>query len=170
MGDFRVFVPDLFKRNPAKSEEEAEHCMNTLDWGKAVEYIGESYKHLQKDFKKVSIMGFCMGGALTFASITKIQGWHSASPFYGIPDLTQYKLSNITCPTLAHFGENDDMKDFSDPPSVKKLQEEVDKTKAPVQIKIWPNAGHAFSNQDSPNFNPSRRDASFRLTSDLFSR
>ena len=49
-------------------------------------------------------MGFCMGGALTLASTMKFNKWHSASPFYGIPDLCQFKLKNITCPILAHFG------------------------------------------------------------------
>jgi carboxymethylenebutenolidase len=60
-------------------------------------------------------MGFCMGGALTLASASKINGWHSASPFYGIPDLNKYKLSNIKCPVLAHFGGDDNMMGFSDP-------------------------------------------------------
>lgn len=49
-------------------------------------------------------MGFCMGGALTIAAISSIQGWKAASPFYGIPDLNAFKVSNIKCPTLAHFG------------------------------------------------------------------
>ena len=37
-------------------------------------------------------MGFCMGGALTIASLATSSGWHSGSCFYGIPDLNSYKL------------------------------------------------------------------------------
>lgn len=92
LGNFRVFVPDLYKRNPAQDEKEAEHCMNSLDWDKAIGDIEKAFNHMKENYEKVSIMGFCMGGALTFASISKIQGWHSASPFYGTPNLTKYKL------------------------------------------------------------------------------
>jgi carboxymethylenebutenolidase len=49
-------------------------------------------------------MGFCMGGALTFASLASFKNWKSGSPFYGVPDLNTFKLENIHCKTLAHFG------------------------------------------------------------------
>lgn len=89
---FRVIVPDLYKRNPAGDAKEAEHCMNSLDWENALKDIASVQKQLLSESQKVSIMGFCMGGALTFASVSKIQGWHSASPFYGIPDLNTFKI------------------------------------------------------------------------------
>lgn len=45
-----------------------------------------------------------MGGALTFASLSKIKGWKIGAPFYGIPDLNIFRLENITCRVLANFG------------------------------------------------------------------
>jgi dienelactone hydrolase len=111
-----------------------------------------------------------MGGALTFASISSIQGWKAASPFYGIPDLKSYSVANIKCSTLAHFGEEDPLEGFSSAKTARNLKEECEKVKAPVEVKIWPKANHAFSNQDSPYFNKEVRDQSFKLTQQLFEK
>ena len=94
----------MYNRNPAQDAEEAGHCMNSLNWIKALEDIKIVQDELLKKSEKVSIMGFCMGGALTFASICTFDKWHSAAPFYGIPDLKQFSLKNIKNPVLAHFG------------------------------------------------------------------
>jgi dienelactone hydrolase len=37
-------------------------------------------------------MGFCMGGALTFASLATIPGFKAGGVFYGIPDLNTFKV------------------------------------------------------------------------------
>ena len=46
--------------------------MNGLNWPNALEDIKEIKEHLEKDSKSVSIVGFCMGGALSFASAASI--------------------------------------------------------------------------------------------------
>lgn len=119
---FSVFVPDLYRTLPALSAEHAGHKMKGLDWKNALEDIKNTKEHFEQSGKKVYIMGFCMGGALTFASICSIPGWKAASPFYGIPDLKAFSLSNIKCPTLAHFGEEDPLEGFSCAKSAKSLK------------------------------------------------
>jgi dienelactone hydrolase len=37
-------------------------------------------------------MGFCMGGALTFASLATIPGFKAGGVFYGLPDLNLFKV------------------------------------------------------------------------------
>ncbi len=37
-------------------------------------------------------MGFCMGGALTFASLASIKGFNSGGVFYGLPDQNTFKV------------------------------------------------------------------------------
>lgn len=68
----RVFVPDLYRGRPAIDAEEANHKMEGLDWLKALEDIKGIKSHFDSNSKSVSIMGFCMGGALTFASLSSI--------------------------------------------------------------------------------------------------
>ena len=49
-------------------------------------------------------MGFCMGGALTFASLASIKGFKAGAVFYGLPDQKSFKVENITAKVIANFG------------------------------------------------------------------
>lgn len=88
--------------------------MNGLNWPKALEDIKTIKEHLEKNSKSVSIVGFCMGGALSFASVASIKGFKAAGVFYGIPDLNIFRLDRITANVIAHFGRLDPLKGFSD--------------------------------------------------------
>lgn len=88
--------------------------MNGLNWPKALSDIKSIKEHFEKDSKSVSIVGFCMGGALSFASVASIKGFKAAGVFYGIPDLNIFRLDRITANVIAHFGRLDPLKGFSD--------------------------------------------------------
>jgi carboxymethylenebutenolidase len=88
--------------------------MSHLDWPKAINDIKEIKNHFAKNSKSVSIVGFCMGGALTFASLSSIDGFKAGGVFYGIPDLNIFRLNKITANVIAHFGSLDPLKGFSD--------------------------------------------------------
>jgi carboxymethylenebutenolidase len=76
-----------------------------LDWKGAINDIAAAKKFLEgKRCKKIGILGFCMGGALTIAAAAMIPGFDAAAPFYGIPDLNTYHLENIKCKFQGHFG------------------------------------------------------------------
>jgi carboxymethylenebutenolidase len=66
--------------------------MNHLDWGKAINDVKAIKEHFASKGNEVSIMGFCMGGALAFASLASIQGFKNGAVFYGIPDLNTFKV------------------------------------------------------------------------------
>lgn len=89
--------------------------MNGLDWSKAIKDISSIKDHFNKNKLDVSVMGFCMGGALTFASLASIKGFRAGGVFYGLPDQNTFKVENITAKTIAHFGSEDPLKGFSDP-------------------------------------------------------
>ena len=40
----------------------------------------------------MSVMGFCMGGALTLAALTSIPNLKAGGVFYGVPDLNIFRL------------------------------------------------------------------------------
>lgn len=125
---YQVIVPDIYRGKCAKDREEAGHLMGGLDWKGAIADIAGAKKFLEgKHCKKVGILGFCMGGALTIAAVASIPGFDAAAPFYGIPDLSHYNTENITCKFQGHFGETDQMKGFSDPESGKTLEAKLKK-------------------------------------------
>lgn len=125
---YQVLVPDIYRGKCAKNREEAGHYMGGLDWKGALADIAGAKRFLEsKGCTKVGILGFCMGGALTIASVASIPGFDAAAPFYGIPDLKHYNIENITCKFQGHFGEKDQMKGFSDPESGKALEAKLKK-------------------------------------------
>jgi carboxymethylenebutenolidase len=67
--------------------------MSGLDWKGAIADIAGAKKFLEgKHCKKIGIIGFCMGGALTIAAAASIPGFDAVAPFYGIPDLSHYNI------------------------------------------------------------------------------
>lgn len=88
--------------------------MNHLDWKQALSDIGSVKGHFVGKGHKVSIMGFCMGGALAFASLSYYKGFKAGAVFYGIPDLNQFPIQKIDAKVIAHFGKEDPLKGFSD--------------------------------------------------------
>lgn len=88
--------------------------MSNLNWPKALEDLSTIKNHFSQFSKSVSVVGFCMGGALTFAALSSIQGWKAGGVFYGIPDLNIFRLDKITANVIAHFGELDPLQGFSD--------------------------------------------------------
>lgn len=99
--------------------------MNNLDWPKALEDIKNIKENLSKNAKSVSIVGFCMGGALAFASVASMSGFKSAGVFYGIPDLNVFRLDKITSKVIGHFGRLDPLEGFSDAKSAEKLSKDA---------------------------------------------
>ena len=125
--------------------------MGGLDFGAAVHDIVSAAKALKENgYTSVGITGFCMGGALTLAACSHSTEFKAAAPFYGVPDLSKAPVGNIKCPVLAHFGENDDAKGFSDPDTAHKLEKTCKDAGVEFTLHMWKGAGHAFMNQANP--------------------
>eukprot|EP01118_Nematostelium_gracile_P001909 TRINITY_DN11973_c0_g1_i2.p1 TRINITY_DN11973_c0_g1~~TRINITY_DN11973_c0_g1_i2.p1 ORF type:complete len:245 (+),score=84.66 TRINITY_DN11973_c0_g1_i2:22-735(+) len=147
---FMTICPDLFRGKVAQDAGEAHHLLTGLDWPKAVDDIRGAIQYLKKNgAKKVGVLGFCMGGALTIAS-SQVPEIDAAVPFYGIPDLSSINWDNVKIPFQLHFGQKDDMKGFSDPESAKKLENLLKEKGKKVELFLYENAGHAFNNMDRP--------------------
>jgi carboxymethylenebutenolidase len=153
---FRVLCPDLYRGKVSKDVDEASHNFKNLDWKNAVKDIEAAGLYLKSlGCTKVAITGFCLGGALTIATLTLYPDLFTAGvPFYGVPDLSNYNLGNIKCPILAHFGEKDCAAGFSDPEAARKLESASKEAGVNFTLHMWENADHAFMNQDRDTYNP----------------
>ena len=70
---FQVIVPDIYRGKVAKNHEEAGHLLQGLNWDGALKVIkGAQQLLVSKGAKKIGIMGFCMGGALTIAAVSSL--------------------------------------------------------------------------------------------------
>jgi carboxymethylenebutenolidase len=166
---FRVLCPDMYRGKIGKNSEEAGHLMGNLDWPNALLLIKSAGEYLKSlGCKKVFITGFCMGGALTIATIASFNVFDGAVPFYGVPDLTKFDLSNVKCPVVAHFGDLDQAKGFSDPEAAKNLEKNALEKGVNFKLRMWENVDHAFMNQDSHRYNADAAEKAIVETCEFF--
>jgi carboxymethylenebutenolidase len=163
---FVALIPDLYRGKVGKNHEEAGHLMQGLDMSAAVGDIDAAGTYLREKegCSKVFVTGFCMGGALTIATLANSKNFDKGVPFYGVPDFSKVELKNISVPVLAHFGEKDQVKGFSDPEAAKKLEEEMKNAGVDFTLHLWEGGNHAFMNQDSTNYQPEIAEKAFEET------
>jgi carboxymethylenebutenolidase len=144
---FLAIVPDLYHGKIAKDADEAGKMMKALDFGKAVQEIAGAVAFLRdKSSGKIAITGYCMGGALAFASAVNIPGLAAVVPFYGLPGDLDW--SKVTAPIQAHFATHDDWATVAGAEKIKAA------VTAPMELHVY-DAQHAFSNDRRPDvYNP----------------
>ena len=146
-GNLQVLVPDLYRGKIAEDNETAGHLMNNLDWEGAIQDISAAAKFLKsKGCVKVGVTGFCMGGALAFASAALIPSDVSAAaPFYGIPSTKLCDLTTIKIPVQCHFGKKDEIEGFSSKKDYDPVREKLEKAGVNMEFYEY-DCGHAFCN------------------------
>eukprot|EP01025_Chloroclados_australasicus_P042719 TRINITY_DN4542_c0_g1_i7.p1 TRINITY_DN4542_c0_g1~~TRINITY_DN4542_c0_g1_i7.p1 ORF type:complete len:272 (+),score=31.20 TRINITY_DN4542_c0_g1_i7:44-859(+) len=145
-GGYRCLIPDLYKGKIGVDKEEASHLMGNLDFQTAVEEIKQGVDYLKgTGSPKVACIGYCMGGALTFAA-AQHTNVDAAIPFYGIPQPGICVPSEIKVPIQAHFGLLDSLKGFSDPETAKSVEKAMKDAGCDCRFFYYEGAGHGFMN------------------------
>jgi len=143
---FLVALPDLYHGRWTTDPAEAGELMSKLDWHRAVEEIGaaaEIVKAHPRSNGHVGVIGFCLGGALSFAAASAVPTLEAAVPYYGIPPLDKYDLSKVKAPVLAHFASHDDWAKAS---VAQQIQSEFATRGQSMELHVY-EAGHAFSHE-----------------------
>lgn len=168
----QVVVPDLYRGKATDDREEAGHLMQGLDWEGAVLDIKGAADFLRsKGCQRVGVTGFCMGGALTLASLAKLgRALDAGAAFYGIPGASFADVTLIKAPVMAHFGELDAMKGFSSPDDARALEKRWDEAGVSNVVYVYANADHAFTNHKSPKYNKEVAEQALARTFAFFQR
>ena len=140
---FAAIVPDLYHGQIAKDADEAGRMMKALDFGKAVQEIAGAVAFLhERGSAKVAVTGYCLGGALSFATAVNVRGLAAVVPFYGLPgDLDWTK---VDAPVQAHFATHDDWATVAGAEKIKAA------VKVPMELHVY-DAQHAFCNDRRPD-------------------
>ena len=146
---FVAFAPDLYhgKVVPIGDAKNAEAAMMALDFGKALQEITGAVAYLKSHPRcngKIAVTGFCMGGALTFATAAAVPGLAAVVPHYGLPPSADW--SRVDAPIQAHFAIEDD---WATVDGAKAVQEQLAKYKRPMELHAYA-AKHAFCNDRRP--------------------
>ncbi len=146
---FVALAPDLYHGELAGHTEmdKAGALMSSLpsdragrDMSGAVDYVSSHYATTGDG---VGVMGFCMGGLLTFVLASlRPDKVKAAVPFYGFPQGdNQPDYSQITAAIQGHMAENDD---FFPPAAAKALEATLQGLGKDATLTVYPGSGHAF--------------------------
>lgn len=106
---FRVLVPDLYRGRVAATGDEATHLMQGLDFGDAATQDARgAAQYLARNGKKVGVIGFCMGGALTLLAAMHVAEFSAACIWYGYPPEEAGDPSTIAIPVQGHWALHDE--------------------------------------------------------------
>jgi carboxymethylenebutenolidase len=136
---FVALVPDLYHGELA-AHDEMEPDRAAQDMSGAVDHL-DGLEVTTGD--GIGVMGFCMGGMLTFMlAANRPDKVRAAVPFYGFPTGdAQPDYSKITAAIQGHMAEHDD---FFPPSAAMHLDAELKALGKDVSITVHEGAGHAF--------------------------
>jgi carboxymethylenebutenolidase len=143
---YNALAPDLYKGRVTGKPDEANHMMSGLDFaGAADQDINGAVRHLKATSRKVGVMGFCLGGALTIAAAVRVPDVAAAVPFYGVPPAELADPARIKIPLQGHFANKDD---WCTPALVDGLEKAMRGAGHSPEIFRY-DAAHAFANERS---------------------
>jgi carboxymethylenebutenolidase len=146
---FVALAPDLYHGELAGHTEmdKAGALMSAMpadraarDMSGAVDFLAE---HDATTSDKIGVMGFCMGGMLTFVlAALRPDRVKAAVPFYGFPQGDdQPDYSRIEAAIQGHMAEHDS---FFPPDAAHALEQELHALGKDVTLTVYPGSGHAF--------------------------
>jgi carboxymethylenebutenolidase len=143
---YTALAPDLYKGRVTQKPDEANHMMSGLDFvGASDQDIAGAMKHLAGTSRKVGVMGFCLGGALTIAACARVQGIACGVPFYGVPPVALADPATIKVPMQGHFANADD---WCTPKIVDEFEKAMTSAGNKPEVHRY-DAAHAFANEKS---------------------
>lgn len=140
---YLVLMPDLYSRGGMRK------CLKAT-FRALVDGTGQAYQDIEaaKNYLlsrpdctgKIGVMGFCMGGGFALQLVNK--GYDAAAVNYGQAAKDLDAQLQGSCPIVASFGG----KDLSLKGAGPKLEAALTKAGIPHDVKVYPEASHAFMN------------------------
>jgi carboxymethylenebutenolidase len=148
-GGFTALAPDLYHGEVAGHDEmdKAARLMGELPPERAARDMSGAVDFLLADHgtsgRVVGVVGFCMGGMLTFLiAANRGDAVKAAVPFYGFPQGdAEPDWSGMTAVIRGHMAEHDD---FFGPEAASALEAKLRGLGKDVTMTVHPGTGHAF--------------------------
>lgn len=178
-----AIAPDLFCREAPGAQRDDLQAMRRLVAGipdaRILDDLQAAIRHLDVltfvDGARIGAIGFCMGGLYAFLLAAHTDRLRVAADFYGrvvYPERTAQKpeapldvAERVGCPVLGIFGAADAVVPVED---VERLREALKRRQKPFEIKIYPNAPHAFFNDTRESYRPEMAQDAWERTLSFF--
>ena len=148
---FVVAVPDLYHGKIATEPNEAQKMVMLIQGNvekAAKEIIGalDTLKAMPNvEPKKLGLMGFCIGGFMTYYVASRYPNLGAVVAFYGAGyDPTPEEVAKVNAPVLAFYGSKDQSVPMEQVRKIERMYKEAGKD---FTVKVY-DAGHAFINPD----------------------
>jgi carboxymethylenebutenolidase len=146
---FVALAPDLYHGELAAHDEmdKASHLMRSLPPDRAARDMSGAIDFLQSHKavtgKGIGVVGFCMGGMLSFLiAVNRADAVKALVPFYGFPQgAAEPDWSKLSCAVRGHMAENDS---FFTPDAARALEKKLRELGKDVTLTVHPGTGHAF--------------------------
>ena len=108
--------------------------------------------------RKIGIVGYCVGGRITYLAATSCPGLSAASVYYGGRILVPMgqgnvapidRTANIKIPVMGNFGETDAN---PTPADVAQIEAALQAAGVTYDFKMYPGAGHGFNCNERPDY------------------
>lgn len=143
---------DLYRGKVTDDPEEAHELLRGLpedraarDLVAAVSYL-QTLPNVKKD--RIGSIGWCMGGGYSLSLAINSPEFAGAVIYYGRLVTDKSWLKRINAPIIGFFGEEDRGIPVSSVREFEKTMKELGKD---VSVYIYPEAGHAFANEERPS-------------------
>jgi carboxymethylenebutenolidase len=171
---FNVLIPDLFRGRSAVTPDEATHLVQGLNFADAVrqDSVGAARYLRDHGAKRVGVMGFCIGGALTILSAMQPGVFDAASAWYGFPPPEAGDPASISVPLQGHWALHDD---FNPIAAVDALERKLEAAGRKPEFYRY-DAEHGFFNTGVlgqgglGHHHPDAAEAAWSRTVDFFNR
>lgn len=153
---FVAIAPDLYRGEVAEEPDDARKLAMELEMDQALVDIQGAVNYLitQPDVepKQAGVVGFCMGGRLTMLMSYRGENVGAAVVFYGGGvQPSDDDLKAISAPLLGIYGDQDHGIPVE---RVQQWDTKLDEFGKEHEIHIYPDAPHAFFNDERDSFRP----------------
>lgn len=160
---FISVCPDLFWRQEAGlslshwSDEEWRKGLSlyaAFDFDKGVQDVGDTIalaRHMPRSSGKVGVMGYCLGGLMTFLTTARVGADASVAYYGGGTENHLEEAQNVRTPLMMHLGEEDE---FISHEAQSRIRTSLG-SNSNVAIHSYPGCSHAFARHAGTHYDPS---------------
>ncbi|HEX5506335.1 MAG TPA: dienelactone hydrolase family protein [Thermomicrobiales bacterium] len=147
---YTALAPDLYHGTVATEPDEAGKEMMALNIGQAATDMRGAIAHLRGLIgKRVGVVGFCMGGALSlYAAGDNPDAVGACVDYYGFHPNVPYDLAALRAPLRGFFAGQDHS--YASPQYVHDLDTRLTALGKAHDFTTYPDCDHAFFNDDRP--------------------
>jgi carboxymethylenebutenolidase len=145
---FVALAPDLYHGQTATEPDGAMQLARSLAWDSALHDLRASAKFLkghEASSGKLGVIGFCMGGGLSFRFAAHSEAPDAAVIFYGSSPNQLEEAKSVSSPLLGIYAETD-TRITSNAPALADALKGAGKS---FEYHVYPGAAHGFFNDES---------------------